>query len=421
MSNELNKFVRDLAEIRAMENVAKNTKLNQDILKGQEKQLRIEEERLDIERKKISVLEIEAKEREAVERKREATREKIKATRKKGVSLEEIIQTLSNIIRNQAPLSEELKFRIFILSNLCCTSYSYFEQESAVFEDLEDLRFSSQIKSHFCELSDVLSQRLDGARETLVSAQLAQLGEFCKTYLSLVPLKISLEVDSSVLANEELNELSKRTSDLALIVEKGPMSFKEMAEFNGKIYSNLTNREIQFYETIVACPNNVLKGIANDFDQNLIFDFDLYIKKLKTAIENERSKNVTPLLEALAKLNDPSISLSDAERAIVAIRQIKRKDLLSQRDRAIIAFEKRKQLFLFKFTLKSSSLKEIESQLLELNSQINKYVEPSEIRAQLIEQRNFICNKIDEIKRDKRTIAVIGTALCIPLIYWILA
>jgi hypothetical protein len=421
MSSELNKFVRDLAEIRAMENVAKNAKLNQEILKGQEKQLRIEQERLEIERKKISVLEIEVKEREAVERKREGTKEKIKITRKEGVALEEIIQTLSNSIRNPTSLSEELEFRIFILSNLCRKSYISFEQASAVFEDLEDLRFSSHIKSRFYELSDLLSQRLNGARETLISDQLAQVDQFCKAYLSLVPFKITLEVEGSGLTTDELNELSKRTSDLALLVEKGPMSFKEMAEFSAKVYSNLTQQELFFYETIAGSSNAVFKSLAIDLGQNPPLDLDLYITKLKTLIENERSKTITPLLEALAKLSDPSISLADAEREIIAIRKIKRKDLLHQRDKAISAFEKRKQLFLFKFTLKSDSLKEVESQFFELNSQIYKYIDSSEIRAELIEQRAHLCRKIDEIKREKRTMAVIGVALCIPLIYWILA
>lgn len=57
MSDDLNKFVRQIAEINAMQDVSRAARAAQESKALQERSLEVEKERLDIERRKSALLE----------------------------------------------------------------------------------------------------------------------------------------------------------------------------------------------------------------------------------------------------------------------------------------------------------------------------------------------------------------------------
>jgi hypothetical protein len=418
MSNELNKLVRDLAEIRAMENVAKNAKLNQEILKGQEKHIKLEEERLEIEKKKILVLEAEVRERESAERKRETIKEKRKQIRKDGVAIDEILRNLSALVEKDINSNEDIKFRAFILNELCQTSFVSFEKESAIFEDLEDLKFSSNLKSQFHELSDSILAKLDKSYLDILRAQLSQLDRFVKAYVKLnkfcwwsgleiakqVPLKEIPDENPPVMTTKELEELSGVVSDLSSIVDEGPLTVDEMVSFSGKLYSKMTKREIEFYEGATGGTIEVLQREIFLKGSDCLDHFDSYVKNMQVLIKSARG-NLDKFFSQLERINLPSRPLQEAEIAVNSLYKIKEGKFQSQIELAIERFNARKTEFINKFDPKSGELVVLESTLHELEVQIKNFETTNrsgEIFKELISKRKQLNSLIAAIKEGKK-------------------
>jgi hypothetical protein len=434
MSNELNKFVRDLAEIRAMENVAKNAKLNQEILKGQEKHIKLEEERLEIEKKKILVLESEVRERESAERKREVIKEKRKKIRKDGVALDEILRGLSSLVQKDANTNKDAEFRILVLNELCKRSFDVFEKESVIFEDLEDLKFCSSITSFFHELTDVIHEKFGQADLKLVSDQFSQIDQFGFALSSLnsfswwsgfqdakhYPLEVADVHHETIpsMTAEELCQLSGEISNLALVLEKGPLNLKAMIEFDSEIHSKLAKREIDCYEMAAVSPYKLFKDPIFSKYCKSDFGFDLYLRNLKLLIENE-GKQVAAFLQGLSKFNDEEVSLAEAEIAIKSLREQALGKFSAPIDAAIAAFEKRKTFFLSKYKpLYVGDVERVRIILDELSSEILKFNESGEIHRELIESRRSLIQLM--VKEESSFFSDRAVQFCIAIFILIL-
>ena len=433
MSNDLNKFVRDLAEIRAMENVAKNAKLNQEILKGQEKQIKLEEERLEIEKKKIKVLEDEAREREETERKREKLKDKRIKIRKDGVTLDEIFHIVFSLLHQDVNCNDETLFRVSILNEVCNRFFADFEKESVIFEDLEDLKFRASVISFFHKLSESIHQKLDQSQLKKVSDEFLQVNQFsfaladltgCPAWSTLQDAKQFplLRADAAngqipSLTSEELHDLSQKIDHLVSVFDTGPMTFKELIRYNDKIQSSLSKREIEFYATVSASLPKLLTDTIPWNHKNQEFEFDSFIENLRIAIKNEHAK-VDAFIENLSRINDEEFPIQEAESNVKLLTEQPFTKFAKEISNAIAVFEKRKTFFLSKFKpVYVGDPERIRILLDEINTITPRFHESSQMHKELIECRRSLTELLIERESsffsDNAVVAFVIIIICL--------